>query len=57
MDRDGFVVRELGTGKEVSFIACDKTGSSRERTEMGLLRNMNWDAFYVEDTRDVTVES
>lgn len=52
MERDGFVVRELGTNKEVHFVACDKNDRMRERVEDGLCRNMNFDAFYVEDTRD-----
>lgn len=50
-NRDGFVVRGID-GNEVSFIACDKGGSTRERVEMGLLRNMDIDRFFVEDTRD-----
>lgn len=51
--RDGFIVRELASGKEVSFVACAKGGRMRETSLAGLLRNMA-EQFYVEDTREAT---
>lgn len=44
-----FVVREIGTDKEVRRIdVTQKSESSRERVEMGLLRNMDTDNFYID---------
>lgn len=50
--RDGFVVREQGTDKEVSFIECTYNGNMRDRVESGLVNHTDLDRFYVEDTRD-----
>jgi hypothetical protein len=50
-NRDGFVVKTFD-GEEVAFIACTSNHDSvRERTMLGLLRNMRDDCFVV-DTRD-----
>lgn len=50
--RDGFIVKRIDNGEEIDFIACDKSDSMRERSMMGLLRNMR-DDLYVADTRDL----
>lgn len=48
---DGFIVRKID-GTEVHRVACSKSDPQRERSLMGLMRNMDLDNFYVEDTRD-----
>lgn len=50
--RDGFEIVEWKTGKVVRFIACSKGGSQREKVEMGLLINMNVEAYGLRDTRE-----
>ena len=51
-ERDGFVIREIATGEEAGFIACDKDDRPREKVEMGLLRRVDTDRHFVADTRD-----
>ncbi len=55
--RDGFVIRENETGKEVDFIACDKDWRMREKVEDGLLMRVDFERFHFEDTRDEEASS
>lgn len=51
-ERDGFEIVEFKTGEVVRFVACNASGRQRETVEMGLLRNMNTEAYGVRDTRE-----
>lgn len=50
-ERDGFEIVRMN-GEVVRFIPCTKNESMRDKVLMGLLRNMNTDAYFVRDTRD-----
>lgn len=52
MARDGFVVRELETGRELGFIPCSHDGRMREKVETGLILRIDSERSYVEDTRE-----
>lgn len=50
--RDGFVVTEMESGKEIDFIPCSYASeTTRDRVLAGILRNMDTDRFLVGDTR------
>lgn len=50
--RDGFRICKQEDGTEIDFVACERSGSMREKVEMGLLRRVDTERFYVADTRE-----
>ena len=49
---DGFRVRRIDDDEEVHFVACGDDGQDRRRAFEGLVRTVDFDQYYVEDTRD-----
>lgn len=49
--RDGFIIRDRTNGEEADFIACTMDGRMREKVENGLLLRVDFQRFYVDDTR------
>jgi hypothetical protein len=49
---DGFRVRRIDDDEEVHFVACSEDGPPRQRAFAALVRTVDFDQYYVEDTRD-----
>lgn len=49
--RDGFAIHSIETGEEIHFTPCTKDGGRRDKVEHGLLLRVDFDRFYVRDTR------
>ena len=49
---DGFRVRRIDDDEEVHFVACGDDGPQRQQAFAGLVRTVDFDRFYVEETRD-----
>ena len=49
---DGFRVCRIDDDEEVHFVVCDEDGPARQRAFEGLVRTVDFDQYYVEDSRD-----
>ena len=49
---DGFRVRRIDDDEEVHFVVCGDDGPGRQRAFEGLIQTVDFDQYYVEDTRD-----
>jgi hypothetical protein len=55
-DRDGFIVYNIETGKEVHFVECQKNGPNREQAYVGMLMRTDLGKYIIADTREMETE-